>query len=145
MFKYLSFHAFAICSLIILISCSTEPQTIAYNEDQCAECKMMISDQRYGAELVTKKGKVYKYDAAECMISALRKNEYTDYAHILVTDFTNPAQLIDAKSSTFLVSKLRPSPMGANLSAYSTENKIENLFISEDHEIFTWDQIMKNL
>jgi copper chaperone NosL len=36
----------------------------------------------------------------------------------MVTDFLQPAELIDATNATYLVSDSRPSPMGGDLSAY---------------------------
>ncbi len=86
----------------------------------------MIVDERFGAELVTKKGKVYKFDAIECLLPETIKNGEDNYAHILVTDYLNPPTLIDATSSAFLISKNRPSPMGGNLSAYFTEDTVQD-------------------
>ena len=130
--------------MIQFISCSTEPKPIEYHVDQCAECKMNISDQRFGAELVTKKGKIYKYDAAECMIRAVKVAGDSEFAHILVTDFKQPTQFIDATTATFLVSELRPSPMGANLSANVGKEFIDEAFIDDTSEILDWKQILSN-
>lgn len=124
------------------ISCSTEPQPIEYHVDQCADCKMNISDQRFGAELVTIKGKIYKYDAAECMIRAVNLKGEAEFEHILVTDFNKPKQFIDATSATFLISELRPSPMGANLSSYVGKDQIEATMINEEAKILDWNQIL---
>jgi copper chaperone NosL len=129
---------------LIFGSCSTEPQPIEYHADQCAECKMMISDQRFGAELVTKKGKIFKYDAAECLVRAVKVKGESEFAHIMVTDFKSPTQLIDATSATYLISELRPSPMGANLSAYKEKNQIDDSLIQENAEILDWKQILAN-
>jgi copper chaperone NosL len=107
-----------ISAAFIATSCSISPVEINYNEDECAFCKMKISDRRFGAELVTTKGKVYKYDSAECLLRTLAEDERNKYRYILVTDFLQPAELIDATEATFLVSPGRPSPMGGNLSAY---------------------------
>ncbi len=42
-------------------------------------------------------------------------------ADILVTDYFNAHKLINAKTSSYLISKKLPSPMGGFLSAYATE------------------------
>jgi copper chaperone NosL len=142
--KLLTISFLAFIGFLTLLACSTEPREIEYNQDQCDECKMMISDPRFGAELVTSKGKVYKYDAAECMIRAVKKNKDTDYVHILVTDFTQPKRLIDAQSASFLIDENRPSPMGANLSAYSTKSDIDQQVISDASQILTWEQTINH-
>ena len=41
----------------------------------------------------------------------------------MVTDFNQPQTLIDAKSATYLISELVPSPMGGNLSAYASKDE----------------------
>ncbi len=107
--------------VIILVSCSPKPQEINYYEDECFYCRMIISDPNFGAELVTKKGKVFKYDSAECMLNDYNEQEEEQFEHVLVTDYTQPNKLIDATNSTFLISENLPSPMGGNLSAYEKE------------------------
>jgi copper chaperone NosL len=74
-------------------SCEVRPDAINYNEDQCEYCKMKISDTRFGAELVTRKGKIYKYDSAECLLRTLLENDIDKYAYKLVTDIANPKNL----------------------------------------------------
>lgn len=128
--------------IISLCACSIEEQPINYNEDQCFACKMMISDQKFGAELVTTKGKVFKYDAIECMVRDVIKNSTTDYALLLVTDFHHPGQLINAENATFIISKERPSPMGAFLSAYETETQIENEIKTPPAVIYSWIDLL---
>jgi len=80
---------------------------------------MKISDVRFGAEMVTRKGKIYKYDSAECLVRNYIEQTNPDYAFILVTDYARPQTLIDAKTATFFISENQNSPMGGNLSAYA--------------------------
>ncbi len=108
--------------IFFLSSCNVEPQTIEYGADQCASCKMIISDSRFGCELVTTKGKIYKYDAIECLVPEVLKNGTDHYAYILVTDFYNPGNLLTAYDARFVIDPEIPSPMGGNLSAYSELN-----------------------
>ena len=111
--------------LLILVSCNVEPEPINYNYDECAYCKMKIADIRFGAEMVTSKGKVHKYDSVECLVRTYIENEKTKYAFIIVTDYSQPHNLIDASSATFMISEKQPSPMGGNLSAYQSKEHAE--------------------
>lgn len=129
---------------VTLFSCTVEEQPINYNEDQCFACKMMISDQKFGAELVTTKGKVFKYDAIECMVRDVIKNKDTEYALFLVTDFHQPGQLINAENATFVISSDRPSPMGAFLSAYETASQIENEIKAPPSVIYNWNELQNH-
>lgn len=107
----------------ILVSCNISPQQIEYGTDACHYCNMTIVDRQHSAQLVTTKGKAYKYDAIECMVHSLQDEmKDTEMALYLVADFNQPGQLMDATMASYLVSDQIASPMGANLSAFENEN-----------------------
>jgi copper chaperone NosL len=124
-----------------LTACEVSPSAIEYDADQCNACKMTISNHRFGSELVTTKGKIYKYDAIECLMPVLKKNGEDHYAYVLVTDCNEPGTLIDARTSTFLVSENLPSPMGGYLSAYSSEAAAAKALATYGGEVFSWDAL----
>ena len=103
-----------------LTSCSTDPVPLAFGKDACYSCKMILMDKKFGAELVTQKGKVYKFDDMNCMLQFYNSNEVadTDYAHKLVIDFNNPGTLIDAANSHFLKADEIKSPMASQIAAF---------------------------
>lgn len=134
-------YLFLILGLLYLTSCTISPKTISYGEDQCHACKMIISDKQFGAELVTTKGKVYKFDAIECLVPKLIVDGEEKYSYILVTDYSIPGKFIDAKSSSFLISKNLPSPMGGNLSAFQHVNKAQEMQNIRGGEIVDWGKL----
>jgi copper chaperone NosL len=119
---------------------------IEYGADECEYCKMMIMDQRYGSELVTEKGKVYTFDAAECLIEYLQYNEEMAEAarYLLVTPYTDPNHLIDARGATYLVSEQMPSPMGAYLTAFSDRQEATAFQSTKGGVLYTWEEIYKD-
>jgi copper chaperone NosL len=126
---------------IFLWSCDVEPQAIRFGSDQCDECKMTISDHRFGAEIVTKKGRIKKFDSVECLLDYLQSKEAKDLAHVLVIDYANPQTLIDAKNAKYLISKEIPSPMGGFLSAYSgLENEAKS-----GGELHSWSSLNRKI
>lgn len=134
------------CYLLVLvftcISCAIEPEAINYNYDECAYCKMKISDVRFGAELVTSKGKVYKYDSAECLVNTYIEKSDEQYAFVLVTDYSRPHHLVDAQSAHFLISEKIPSPMGGNLSSYEYP-QIANQFLDKNGgDLFSFQELV---
>ena len=133
---------FSLLSLLIFISCNIQPQKIEYGKDACHFCRMNIVEQLHAAQLVTAKGKAYKFDAAECMINYLEEIEPDQIGLLLVTDYNNPSVLIDAKTATHIISKNIPSPMGAYLSSVSTREEALELQKNKDGEIFTWDELL---
>ncbi len=106
---------------------------------------MTIVDEPFAAELVTKKGKVFKFDAIECMVNYLKDKGEDEFAHLLVRDFESPKDWQEARQSTYLVSPNLPSPMGGNLSAYKTEAAAKAMQAEKSGEVFTWAELKKQL
>lgn len=109
--------------LILMSACAVEPEPIHYGEDNCAHCQMTIMDNRFGTEIVTDKGKVYKFDSVECLVSYLddHKSGEETYSLVLFTPFDQPGNLVNAYKSHVLQSRSLPSPMGMYLTAYEDE------------------------
>ena len=108
---------------LFLISCSTEPEPLVYGTDICHFCKMTMMDNKFGAELVTKKGKVYKFDDMNCFLN-FYNSEYEnveDFQHKLVIDYANPGKLIDAANGFYLKSAAIRSPMNGQVAAFETK------------------------
>jgi len=137
------FRIFIFLSLALAISCSVEPKPIEYGSDACAFCQMTIVDRQHAAEIVTEKGKAYKYDAIECMIRDMKNHESSEIAYFLVTDFAESGKLTNALEATFLISENIPSPMGANLSAFKESNEAHKVQKLEDGQLFTWNELLK--
>ncbi len=129
--------------LFVFTACSIEPAKISYGSDACHFCKMTIVEETHAAEIVTSKGKAFKYDAIECMLNDLENHESETVALFLVTDYLTPQKLIDAKTATFLISKSIQSPMGANLSAFENRNNAEEYSRNEEDKIFDWTDLQK--
>lgn len=125
--------------ILLLVGCKIEPQKIDYGKDICNFCKMTIVEEKHAAEIVTKKGRAYKYDAIECLINETNELDKSKIALFLVTDYTQPKVLINANEATFLVSKDIKSPMGAYLSAFS--NKLDAK--KYKGKIYNWNEIQK--
>lgn len=131
--------------LLILTSCNVGPQAINYGSDGCHFCKMTIVDKVHAAEIVTKKGKVYKFDATECMIHFMNEFDVNDIKLYLSNNYTEPEALIDATKATFLISENIPSPMGAFLSAFKTEAEAQKFQSEQGGRLFNWNQLLAHL
>jgi copper chaperone NosL len=134
-------------SFLITIGCQKEISPIDYGKDQCSHCKMTIVDKKYGAEIVTSKGKAYKFDAAECLIGYLTQNNLaeSDLDKILVTDLSQPEKLIDAATATFLISSKLRSPMGENISSFADRKTAEKYRDQFGGEIYEWQSLKQFL
>jgi copper chaperone NosL len=131
--------------LLLTISCKIEPEAIEFGKDQCSFCVMNIVDKTHAAQYVTKKGKQFKFDAIECMVNDLSEKNEEEISIMLVANYTNPGEMIDAKTASYLISTAIKSPMGANLSAVSLIEKAEELQQKYSGDIYTWQTLKKRL
>ena len=108
---------------ILFLSCSTDPQPIQYGKDACYTCKMTLMDKKFGAEIVTAKGKVYKFDDVNCMVNFLNSGYLEDETleHKLIVDYSQPGKLISAEEAFYLKSDEIRSPMASEVAAFETE------------------------
>ena len=135
-------HFAIIALLVLLCSCNASPQAINYGADGCQFCKMTIVDKVHAAEIVTKKGKVYKFDATECMINFLKGFDVTEIKLYLTNHYTEPETLIDANQATFLISENIPSPMGAYLTAFKNKKVAEEIQAKQGGALYTWSELL---
>ncbi|GAA4895064.1 hypothetical protein GCM10023311_19720 [Flaviramulus aquimarinus] len=103
---------------------------------------MTIVDKVHAAEIVTKKGKVYKFDATECMINFLKEFESSEIKLYLSNNYTEPEALIDATTATFLISENIPSPMGAFLSAFKNDVDAKKTQADKGGHVYTWTELL---
>lgn len=130
---------------ITLSGCSTEAQPIRIGQDNCDFCKMTISDNRFGAELVTKKGKVFKFDDTHCLVSFLQtaKTEEQQRGEIYCTNFIAPHNLINVKQAFFLQSPSLKSPMNGNIASFSNQDSLHNMLPKYYGNTISWEDMQK--
>ncbi len=134
-----------IAVLLVFTACQVKPEAIDYGNDGCYFCKMTIVDKVHAAEVVTTKGKVYKFDATECMVNFMNDFETNTIALYLSNDFNDPETLIDATQATFLISENVPSPMGAYLSAFKSFEEAQEVQKEKSGELYSWDELLEQL
>ena len=118
---------------LFMTACQGGVEPIKFGEDQCDLCSMTIDNPKYGAEVITSNGEVYKFDAIECMIPFINENAAVDYDQLLAVAFDAPEKLYAVEQLTFARSSKYKSPMGANLAAFKDASKID-----EEAEQMSW-------
>jgi len=128
-----------------LSGCKTDPEPINYGHDECEFCRMLITDKRYGSEIVTDKGKVLKFDEVGCMIEyAMVKNFIGDANQkFLVTDFASPGPFMDANSAFYVENENFRSPMGLNVSAFNSEISRQKFISESGGSILNWVDVIE--
>lgn len=131
--------------IVLLSSCSMGPQPIRIGQDNCDFCKMTISDNRFGAEIVTKKSKVYKFDDEHCIIAFLnsKKTSKEQIGEIYFVSFSNPHQLINVEHAYFLHSPSFKTPMNGNIAAFIHEDSLIRLLPNFKGNKISWEDMQK--
>jgi copper chaperone NosL len=133
--------------LLFLTSCSSGPEPFKLGSDICQGCKMGIADPKFGGEIVTKKGKVYKFDDAICMVRFLKSGavQESEIKNSVVINFQKTNDFIKAEQGFFYEDTGLKSPMGGNVAAFANKQAAENYANSKDGRIIGWDEVYKKL
>ena len=133
----------AYASLLLFAACKSSFEPIDYGKDACANCKMTIVDAHYAAELITGKGRVYKFDDLRCMkeyIDALPEKDQK--AKVYVANFVNAdGEMMDARQAVYLEHEFFGSPMNGNTAAFAVAADAAHYTDSLSVTVKPWDSI----
>lgn len=128
--------------IMLIISCSSgKPDPIKLNKDSCDFCKMTISDGKFGCELITSKGRIYKFDDVGCMRHYEKENPKTVIQSLYVSDFNENNVLISADAAFYVASEVLKSPMGGNIAAFKSKEMAETYAKNTKATLSNWNQI----
>jgi copper chaperone NosL len=127
------------------LSCSnnTKAVPIKLNVDNCDFCKMSIADGKYGAEVLTEKGRTYKFDDIMCMMNYCKENSNTKISAYYVHDFIQDNVLIPVTTAHFISGSTIESPMRGGIVAFSSEKDAKEFGTKLNAELITWNAILK--
>lgn len=132
-----------LAGLVWLSSCSTGPEPFAFGKDLCHTCKMGIIDPKFGAELITKKGKIYKFDDVSCLNHYLKSNatETSDIRQLLVINFEKENDFLPIDQVVFVLGPAVKSPMGSHAAAFASRDKAEKMNATLQGELLSWKEV----
>ena len=106
----------AVAGVVFAAACAGGTPTIALGAASCVECRMLITDGRFGAVAVTGTGKHLEFDSVDCLNDYLRKNPSLKVASIWVANAAGGAGTMIPVSHAVYVrdGALRP-PMGTTV------------------------------
>ena len=143
---YIANKLFQVISAFLILafmSCDSGPQPIKLDSDACDFCKMSIADQHFGAEIITQKGKIYKFDDTHCLLGFMKSNTVSnnDIKETWLVNFTKPHNFIPAEKAFLLKSDELHSPMGGNVASFDDENKMKETMKDIKGKVITWNQL----
>jgi copper chaperone NosL len=135
----------ALAAILIFgfMSCNSGPQPIRLGQDACSFCKMSIADKRFGGEIITKKGKVYKFDDMHCILGFMKSNDVApnDIKQTWLVNYNEPHNFLAADKAYFLKGGELHSPMGGDVAAFENENELNDAAKNLKGEATTWNDL----
>lgn len=129
---------------MIVLSCGTkEVEPIKLAIDGCDYCKMKIADGKFGGEIITTKGRVYKFDDMHCMMNYCKENTTTKVQSFYIHDFNQSNILIPAETAFYIKDGDINSPMHGNTIAVKTKQEAEQLSQKFKAIPVSWSEISK--
>lgn len=114
--------AVAVIMVMTLLGCAAGgPVSIRFGKDLCDHCKMVIMDQKFGGEIITSKGKCYRFDDTKCLVAFSKGDKKDDASSIYLLDYYGNGNFVALDSAFLLSSPTLHSPMGGNVAAFSSE------------------------
>lgn len=120
------YFLFPLLIILMLSACiDQEPKEVNLHTDECAYCKMIVSDQQFASQLVSDKGKSYPFDSIECMAAyAHQTPDISENAKLYAADFTQPGQWLLLENADIYRAESVQSPMGLSLFALPRQETI---------------------
>ena len=118
-------------TVLALLAACAAPATrpLSIGSDACSHCHMQLADLRYGAELVTRTGKVLPFDDAGCLATFVQGDgTAASQIHSLwVSDFTRPDYLLPVEQAAFVRHPSFRTPMDHRIVALATAAAADSL------------------
>lgn len=129
--------------VMLLSSCAAQPEKFNYGKDICHSCKMGIIDPKFGCELITKKGKVYKFDDVICLHRFLKAGTIPaeEIKQTVVINYEKQQDFLAVSKVIFVVAPEVRSPMGSNAAAFADKDAAERFNASLHGKLKTWTEL----
>jgi copper chaperone NosL len=126
-----------------VVSCNVKPQSLQLGKDNCYFCKMTVSDARFGAEIITRKGRIYKFDDVHCLLAFLRSDELPakEIKDVYFVTFDGDHGFVRSQDAALLKSDGLHSPMNGNVAAFSNDDSLRQTMGLVKGTAVTWKEL----
>lgn len=110
-------------TVLVLNGCSApglKPVEI-FPEDNCAQCRMAVSDERYASEIIDQNGEAFKFDDLGCMLKFRSKHADLKIAGIYLKDYETKQWMPYERAA--IVETGVETPMGSGKVAFADPQK----------------------
>jgi len=130
---------------IFVGSCNNGPQPIKTGVDSCSFCKMTFGDNKFGAEIITTKNKIYKFDDMHCLFSFKKTNPviWDNVKEIYLVRYDGSHEFINASKAHLLKSDNLRSPMEGNVAAFAEIDSLKIIAEKFKGNEISWNELNK--
>jgi copper chaperone NosL len=121
---------------------STEPQppAIAYGQDVCEGCGMIIDDAKFAAATITLQGKAHKFDDIGDMLVYHMDHPEEQVKVWFVHDYQTQ-NWMRGETAFYVLSPQIDSPMGHGLAAFEQKSAAEAFAAERQTTVLTFDEV----
>ena len=113
-------------TLLCVVACTVndKPQPVNLGKDNCEKCGMTIEEPQFACEIITDKGKCFKFDDLSCLFHHINEKKLSDsiVTKIYVADYEHQDSLIDIKTANLVLGQDIKSPMNGGVAAFKSKN-----------------------
>jgi copper chaperone NosL len=130
-------------TVAVLVGClpsnSNRPPTVRFGEEACDSCRMIISDERFAAALVTATGDALKFDDIGCLVEH-EAGQFRPDVTYWVRD-SRSGEWLNAREATFVHSPGISSPMGFGLAARPSGQQVDEPAAGPDSRMVRFHEL----
>ncbi len=147
--RFHSVGSFLLGAILALTGCgekaSLEPPKLILGQQECEECKMIVSEERFAAGaafIADGDATKFVFDDVGCLVDWLGKSADRDSCIPYVHDYDTLAWL-DARKAFFMHSEELRTPMASHIAAFADDAAAEALFQKYPGQRVTWPELLK--
>jgi copper chaperone NosL len=112
-------NMFLLCMEMLFVGCtSSEVKPVdIFAEDNCSQCRMTVSDERFASEIITDAGDVLKFDDLGCLLKYRSQHREQKIAATYIKDYETKQWL--AYERAIIVETDIETPMGSGKIAFT--------------------------
>jgi copper chaperone NosL len=141
--QVITFFIMCISLLMAFTSCSSKLQAIKVGTDICYYCRMIMSDEKFGGEILTRGGEILKFDDSRCLASFIRRKKIAGIRDVYLVNFSNDHKLLNIKTAILVQGKGLRGPMNGDIVAFRDRISAEKECVKYSGHIVRWNDIIK--
>jgi copper chaperone NosL len=120
------------------------PAEIHYDSDACDHCRMTISVPGFAAQLVTRTGRIFRFDDPGCLREFVTANRVTaaDTHSIWANDHAHAEARVRIEDAWLVVSGGIRAPMNGRMAAFASPDEARALQATVGGRVVRWTDVL---